>query len=80
MPKVADDPAVTAVAQSLGCTPAQVGLAWLLHHLPNTLLIPGTADIGHLEANIAAGSIALDDATLTALDAAGSQPTDAASD
>ncbi|MEU6408102.1 aldo/keto reductase [Microbispora sp. NPDC046933] len=73
-PKVTDNPAVTAAARSLGCTPAQVGLAWLLRHTPNTLLIPGTADIGHLEQNIAAGMIELDDATSGALDALGSRP------
>ncbi|MFF7648317.1 aldo/keto reductase [Streptomyces sp. NPDC007983] len=75
-PKVSDAPAVTAAAQSLGHTPAQVGLAWLLHHAPNTLLIPGTADAGHLEANIAVGEIKLDDATLAALDAVESRSTD----
>jgi aryl-alcohol dehydrogenase-like predicted oxidoreductase len=76
MPKVADNPAVTAAAQSIGCTPSQIGLAWLLHHAPNTLLIPGTADAGHLQANIAAGTIELDGATLTALDATESQSID----
>jgi aryl-alcohol dehydrogenase-like predicted oxidoreductase len=76
MPKVADNPAVTAAAQSIGCTPSQIGLAWLLHHAPNTLLIPGTADAGHLQANIAAGTIELDGATLAALDATESQSID----
>lgn len=60
---------VHAVAESLGVTPSQVGLAWLLHHAPNVLLIPGTANAAHLEANIAAVEITLDAATLTALDA-----------
>jgi pyridoxine 4-dehydrogenase len=69
MPKVADEPAVQAAAQSLHSTPAQIGLAWLLRHAPNVLLIPGTADRDHLEANLAAGAIAFDDATLAALDA-----------
>jgi pyridoxine 4-dehydrogenase len=69
MPKVADEPAVLAAAQSLASTPPQIGLAWLLRHAPNVLLIPGTADADHLEANIAAGTITLDDATLAALDA-----------
>lgn len=69
LPKVTDEPAVIAAAESLGRTPAQVGLAWLLHHAPNTLLIPGTADVGHLEANVATGTIRLDDAALAALDA-----------
>jgi pyridoxine 4-dehydrogenase len=69
LPKVADEPAVVAAAQSLGSSPAQVGLAWLLHHAPNVLLIPGTANAEHLQANVAAGAIVLDDATLAALDA-----------
>jgi pyridoxine 4-dehydrogenase len=76
MPKVTDDPAVTAAAQSLGCTPSQAGLAWLLHHAPNVLLIPGTASTSHLEANVAAGTIALDDTATAALDAAQSRSTD----
>ncbi|WP_055546655.1 aldo/keto reductase [Streptomyces sp. NBRC 110028] len=78
LPKVSDAPAVTAAARSLGRTPAQIGLAWLLHHAPNTLLIPGTADAGHLEANIAVGEIELDDATLAALDAVESRSNDIA--
>ncbi|MFC3997658.1 aldo/keto reductase [Nocardiopsis sediminis] len=69
LPKVTDEPAVTAAAEALGRTPAQVGLAWLLHHSPNVLLIPGTADADHLEANLAAGDITLDATTLAALDA-----------
>jgi len=69
LPKVTDEPAVRAAAQALGRTPAQIGLAWLLHHSPNVHLIPGTASAAHLEANIAAGEIAFDDETLAALDA-----------
>lgn len=57
------------VAGSLGATPAQIGLAWLLHHTPGTLLIPGTADASHLEANVAAGTVTLDAGSLAALDA-----------
>jgi pyridoxine 4-dehydrogenase len=56
LPKVTEEPAVQAAAQALGHTPAQVGLAWLLHHAPNVLLIPGTADARHLEANLQAGA------------------------
>ncbi|MFJ8930084.1 aldo/keto reductase [Streptomyces sp. NPDC102364] len=69
MPKVTDEPAVTAAAEKLGASPAQVGLAWLLHHAPNVLLIPGTANADHLAANVAAGALALDAATLAELDA-----------
>jgi aryl-alcohol dehydrogenase-like predicted oxidoreductase len=76
MPKVSDDPAVTAAARSLGRTPAQIGLAWLLHHAPNVLLIPGTANADHLDANVAAGTITLNDATMATLDAIESHSTD----
>ncbi|MGW5415384.1 aldo/keto reductase [Actinomadura geliboluensis] len=69
LPKVTDEPAVHAAAESLGVTPSQVGLAWLLHHAPNVLLIPGTADPAHLEANMAVREIAFDRATRAALDA-----------
>jgi pyridoxine 4-dehydrogenase len=69
MPKLTDEPAVRDAAAKLGVTTSQAGLAWLLHHAPNVLLIPGTASTDHLEANIAAGAITFDDATLAALDA-----------
>jgi aryl-alcohol dehydrogenase-like predicted oxidoreductase len=72
--KVTDEPAVLAAAERLGHTPAQIGLAWLLHHSPRTLLIPGTATTGHLEANLAAGAITLDPETLVALDAVPPHP------
>lgn len=69
-PKVTEQPVVVHAAVRLGVTPSQIGLAWLLHHDSNILLIPGTADMTHLEANVAAGSIDLDQATMAALDAA----------
>ena len=70
LPKVVDLPAVVEVAAELDATPAQVGLAWLLHHSPNTLLIPGTSDTSHLEANVAAGSVILDAASIALLETA----------
>jgi aryl-alcohol dehydrogenase-like predicted oxidoreductase len=76
LPKVTEEPAVRAVAESLGVTPSQVGLAWLLHHAPNILLIPGTADAAHLEANMAVGGIAFDDDARAALDAVESRSND----
>jgi aryl-alcohol dehydrogenase-like predicted oxidoreductase len=78
VPKATDEPVVHTVAASLGVTPAQVGLAWLLHHAPNVLLIPGTADAAHLEANMAAAGITFDDATLATLDAIESRSNDVA--
>ena len=69
MPKVTEEPAVLDAARALDATPAQIGLAWLLQHEPNVLLIPGTATLSHLEENVAAGSIVLDEQTVAALDA-----------
>jgi pyridoxine 4-dehydrogenase len=68
LPNVADRAAVRAAAAAADVIPAQVALAWLLAHAPNILLIPGTADPGHLADNVAAGSIALDVDTLAALE------------
>ena len=45
--------ALSEVAASLGATPMQVALAWLLHRSPNILLIPGTSSLGHLRENLA---------------------------
>lgn len=76
LPKVTEEPAVHAVAASLGVAPSQVGLAWLLHRAPNILLIPGTADAAHLEANMAVGGITFDDAARAVLDAVESRSND----
>ncbi len=46
-------------AKSLGVTPMQVALAWLLQRSPNILLIPGTSSVGHLRENLAAASLHL---------------------
>lgn len=59
-PKVVEQPKIVKHAQDMGVTPSQIGLAWLLAHRPNILLIPGTTSIAHLEENIAAASLSLD--------------------
>src|SRR6201992_4215705 len=69
LPKVSDNAAVVDIAAELDLTPAQVGLAWLLAHSPNTLLIPGTRSIGHLEENLGAGNVALNAEAIARLDA-----------
>jgi len=69
MPKVTEDAAVRAVAERLGATPAQVGLAWLLAHRENILLIPGTSRLSHLEQNLAVAGIHLSDADVAELEA-----------
>jgi pyridoxine 4-dehydrogenase len=68
-PKPAEDPVVHAIATQIGATPSQVGLAWLLAHTPNTLLIAGTRSLGHLEENVGAGDVVLDADVLAGLDA-----------
>lgn len=69
IPKVTGHPAVIAAATTLDATPAQVGLAWLLAHYQDTLLIPGTGSTQHLDENIEAGGVSLDAATLATFDA-----------
>jgi pyridoxine 4-dehydrogenase len=61
---------VAEAATKLGATPAQVALAWLLRRSPAMLPIPGTGSIGHLEENIGAASVRLDDDSYAAISAA----------
>ncbi|MFI7496296.1 aldo/keto reductase [Kocuria sp. M4R2S49] len=62
---------VDRAARRLGATPAQVALAWLLRHSPAIMPIPGTASLEHLEENMGAAALDLDDATYEELTAAG---------
>jgi pyridoxine 4-dehydrogenase len=48
------------IAASHNATPAQIALAWLLQ-TPQTLPIPGTASIEHLEENLAASNLYLNE-------------------
>jgi len=66
---VTENPAVIEVAERRGATAAQVGLAWLLHHADNILLIPGTSSVAHLEENLATSSVALSEDELAELEA-----------
>jgi pyridoxine 4-dehydrogenase len=66
-PKVTADATVLAVASAIAITPAQVGLAWLLAHYENTLLIPGTSDPAHLAENLAVAAIRLPADSVAAL-------------
>jgi pyridoxine 4-dehydrogenase len=60
---------VQSAAERLGRTPAQVALAWTLSVAPNVLLIPGTSSVSHLEENLAASTVELDDETRERLNA-----------
>jgi aryl-alcohol dehydrogenase-like predicted oxidoreductase len=49
----------TAIAKEVGCTPAQLALAWLLHKDAHLIPIPGTQNIQHLQDNMAAVDVRL---------------------
>jgi aryl-alcohol dehydrogenase-like predicted oxidoreductase len=53
-----------SLAESLGCTAAQLALAWILHHGDTILPIPGTKRIKYLEENAHSVDVALDKADM----------------
>lgn len=57
------------IADDAGCTPAQLALAWLLAKGDHILPIFGTRDVTHLEENVGAAGISLDQALIDRLDA-----------
>jgi len=64
-----------AIAREVGCTPAQLAIAWLLHKGEDILPIPGTARQDHLRDNIDAAEVKLDAATMARLEALINQQT-----
>ena len=61
---------VEGVAQRLGVSSLQLALAWLLARSPAMLVIPGTSKTKHLDENVAAAAVHLDEQTLRELDEA----------
>jgi aryl-alcohol dehydrogenase-like predicted oxidoreductase len=59
---------VREIAEEVGCTPAQLALAWVLHRGDDVVPIPGTKRIRYLEENAAAVDLELSDDQLRALD------------
>ncbi|MCL4357401.1 aldo/keto reductase [Patescibacteria group bacterium] len=57
--KLIDSSTFKNLADRLQITPAQLSLAWLLHHSTSILPIPGTSSMNHLEENIASVNISL---------------------
>ena len=57
------------VAKKHGVTPYQIALAWLLARSPAMLVIPGTSSVGHLEENVHAAELTLDEEDVNALSA-----------
>ena len=60
--------AFNALAQQVGCTPAQLAIAWLLHRGPDILPIPGTTSVEHLQEDLAADAVRLSPEVMTQLE------------
>jgi aryl-alcohol dehydrogenase-like predicted oxidoreductase len=58
---------ISRVAARWQATPSQVALAWLLARSPVILPIPGTSSVEHLEENVAAAGIRIDEAGMREL-------------
>ncbi|HEY4546232.1 MAG TPA: aldo/keto reductase [Pedomonas sp.] len=56
------------IADDIGCTPAQLALAWVLARGPNIVPIPGTRSIAHLEEDLGALDVTLTPETIDAID------------
>ncbi|HVB50134.1 MAG TPA: aldo/keto reductase [Acidimicrobiales bacterium] len=56
--------ALDALAARLDLSVSQLSLAWLLHHSPVMMPIPGTSKVAHLEENCLAASVELDEETM----------------
>jgi aryl-alcohol dehydrogenase-like predicted oxidoreductase len=61
-------PAYLQVAKDVGCTPAQLALAWLLHRGEHIIPIPGTTSVAHLAEDLEAAKLPLNVATMAKLD------------
>ena len=57
------------VARRKNVAPMQLALAWLLVRSPNILAIPGTSSVAHLEENLDAAAVELDEQDRADLDA-----------
>jgi pyridoxine 4-dehydrogenase len=57
-----------SAAKQHGVTTSQLSLAWLLHRSAVMLPIPGTSSVKHLEENVAAANVQLDNAAWAAIE------------
>lgn len=57
-----------AIAGTVGCTPAQLALAWVLAQGDDIVPIPGTRSIAHLEDDLGAANISLTPDAIAAID------------
>jgi aryl-alcohol dehydrogenase-like predicted oxidoreductase len=59
---------IEVIAAELGCSRAQLALAWVLAKHPHAVVIPGTTRAAHVVENCGADAIRLDAATIRRLD------------
>jgi aryl-alcohol dehydrogenase-like predicted oxidoreductase len=57
-----------AMAEEVGCTPAQLALAWVLAKGGNIIALFGTKSLDHLDENLGADGLALSPETISRLD------------
>jgi aryl-alcohol dehydrogenase-like predicted oxidoreductase len=62
-------PAYLQLAKNLGCTGAQLALAWMLNKHPEMIAIPGTTQVAHMQDNFIASHIQLDARSINAVEA-----------
>lgn len=74
MGKLGKSPALLAIGERHGATPAQLALAWLLARSPVMLPIPGTSSVAHVDENWAARRISLTAADVVEIEAAARAP------
>jgi len=57
------------LANEVGCSPAQMALAWLLHKAPHIIPIPGTTSVSHLTDDLGASDVKLSAELMAKLEA-----------
>lgn len=57
-----------AIASEVGCSFSQLALAWILNRYPDMLVIPGTRSTAHLDDNLGAASLTLNETVMSRLD------------
>ena len=67
-PETREGGSLDQIAKRHNATQQQIALAWLLQRSPVMLPIPGTSSVAHLEENIAAAAIKLNDEDIKSLE------------
>lgn len=68
MPPTDSSNKLEEIAKKYEATPSQIALAWLMQLSPVIIPIPGTSKVKHLEENMKAADIRLDEETIKALE------------